>query len=125
MMFQYTINGFLIEVSKVTSFLHYNHQVSFYSACTNPSTLNPIGIIPHNTTLMCGFVYIPSFESSLSSDCVLHVGNTDTFCEDKVCTTLKLYAKVYICTYACGWVLCFMVIFYSLRKLFVVFSINV
>lgn len=52
-----------------------------------------VGVIPRNTRMMCGFVYLPTVDSPNFSDFLLLVGNTIDD-EYQACTTLKLNAKV-------------------------------
>lgn len=53
-----------------------------------------IGILPRNTSLMCGFVYIPSFDSPCSMDYMLHVSSMDNSSECERSASLTLEAKV-------------------------------
>lgn len=54
------------------------------------------GVIPHNTNMMCGFVYLPSFESPCFSEYLLNVSNTESCDYKKVCASLLLEAKVVV-----------------------------
>lgn len=78
------------------------------------------GVVPCNTRMMCGFVYLPSFDSPNSAEFSLLVGSTidDDY---QTCAALKLNAKV---TLKFSSYSCYLSFLTSFRRVYAILNID-